>query len=267
MSARGWVSLCQHLLSHFLPEANRLGELIQKELQLAAPRMVKHARQIDSIRKGISQEFNRLSAEARSITPPCLSGQEPYEAIATPHVEILSPKSVTDLDFAEDLALHDNRYAWIGQSLRRTAVRFGWSAVSFAEIRDLNRHRTGSKHSPQIPQGFYCAEDKLPATARSAEASLNKLQRLAVTGSRSGARAHAMLQQGMRWYVYGTVLGTQYPFEHTTTADKFIYEAELRTGVGAHFRYAKHLTDILKMWYDAFPATRGFIREGGAEPE
>jgi hypothetical protein len=62
-------------------------------------------------------------------------------------------------------------------------------------------------------------------------------------------------------------LGTQYAFEHNTTADKFIYEAELRTGLGAHFRYARHLRDALALWYQKFPATRPFVLEGAAEPE
>nr|MDQ2730535.1 hypothetical protein [Armatimonadota bacterium] len=60
---------------------------------------------------------------------------------------------------------------------------------------------------------------------------------------------------------------TQYPFEHSTTADKFIYEAELRTGTGAHFRYARHLHDALELWYEKFPETRGLVLEGSAEPE
>jgi len=52
-----------------------------------------------------------------------------------------------------------------------------------------------------------------------------------------------------------------------TTADKFIYEAELRTGVGSHYRYAQHLHDALQLWYEQFPETRGLIHEGTAEPE
>ena len=37
MSARGWVNLCQYLLSQDLPEPQRLGELIRKELEMVAP--------------------------------------------------------------------------------------------------------------------------------------------------------------------------------------------------------------------------------------
>jgi hypothetical protein len=68
-------------------------------------------------------------------------------------------------------------------------------------------------------------------------------------------------------HIYWTLLGTEFPFEHVTTADKFVYEAELRTGVGAHFRYAKHLRDVLALFYRSFPSTKGLILEGSAEPE
>jgi len=66
-------------------------------------------------------------------------------------------------DFTEDLKHHENRYAWIGPQLQRTGVRFGWEAVSFAEIRDLNRHRTGTKYCPFVPRGFYGAVEQIPA--------------------------------------------------------------------------------------------------------
>lgn len=83
----------------------------------------------------------------------------------------------------------------------------------------------------------------------------------------ASAHARELLQNGDETFIYWTLLGTQYFFEHTTMADKFIYEAELRTGVGAHFRYARHLHDVLELWYEKFPATRSLIHEGEAEPE
>jgi hypothetical protein len=42
---------------------------------------------------------------------------------------------------------------------------------------------------------------------------------------------------------------------------------ELRTGVGAHYRYAKHCHDLLEAWYENHPEHRGVIFEGSAEPE
>jgi hypothetical protein len=86
-------------------------------------------------------------------------------------------------------------------------------------------------------------------------------------GREASAWADALLREAEPACIYWSLLGTEYPFEHTTTADKFIYEAELRTGLGAHFRYARHLRDVLALWYEKFPATKGLILEGSAEPE
>ena len=76
-----------------------------------------------------------------------------------------------------------------------------------------------------------------------------------------------MLSKQIKEYIYFTNLGHQYYFEHSTTADKFLYEMELRTGVGAHYRYAQHCKDMLRLWYNKYPSTKGLIFEGTAEPE
>jgi hypothetical protein len=94
-----------------------------------------------------------------------------------------------------------------------------------------------------------------------------RLDGLAAIGRQATAAAARRLAESSPAYIYWTLLGTEFPFEHVTTADKFIYEAELRTGLGAHFRYAKHLRDALALFYERFPSTRGLILEGAAEPE
>ena len=68
-------------------------------------------------------------------------------------------------------------------------------------------------------------------------------------------------------YIYFTSLGHKYYFEHLTTADKFLYEMELRTGLGAHYKYAEHCRETLKKWYEKFSNTESLIFEGVAEPE
>jgi hypothetical protein len=172
----------------------------------------------------------------------------------------MPPRGASGRTFAVDLDLHDNRYAYIGATLRRTVVRFGWEAVAFAEIRDLNRHRTGTKYCPLVPVGFYHADDQLPEL----DAGYTSLGRV---GRDASYAARERLITGDPGYVYYALLGTQFPFEHTTTADKFLYEAELRTGSGAHFRYAQHLHDALALWYQRYPQTEGLVIEGAAEPE
>lgn len=101
-----------------------------------------------------------------------------------------------------------------------------------------------------MPQSFYAAFDQLPPQFEAGFGE--KLRDLSAFG-RDASR------DGDASYVYSILRGTQFPFEHTTTADKFIYEAELRTGTGAHFRYAQHLRDVLQLMYcrcgtKSFPA-------------
>ncbi|MDR1191109.1 MAG: FAD-dependent thymidylate synthase, partial [Verrucomicrobiales bacterium] len=238
MSARAWVALCQNLLAHPLPEPNQLGRLIVGELGLCAPRLSRHAVARDYTAGGIAESFRRAQRLAQTLPGAYLqTAGRPHPANA--RLEIFPPRDADGDAIAAALARHENRYAWLGEDLQRTAVRFGWEAVALAEIRDLNRHRTGAKYCPLTPRGFYGAQDQIPAAADPA-LTLNLS-----TGLRATVSGLEKLKAGDPAYIYWTVLGTQYPFEHTTTADKFIYEAELRTGLGAHYKYAEHLRDTL----------------------
>jgi hypothetical protein len=265
MSARGWVQLCQYLLSHPLPEPRDLGRLIKAELSLVTPRLVKHAEPKDSTIAGILEELQVAKAIASIAEGKTHSSSDEQVEKGGAFLELLSPKDVKESDIAGALAQHDNRYAWLGSALRRTAVRFGWKAVSFAEIRDLNRHRTGTKYCPFVPRGFYAALDQTIGSCGLKDS--NQLESLVNWGVTVSELSKGMLAQGKWHYVYSTLLGTEFEFEHTTTADKFVYEAELRTGTGAHYRYARHLRDVLALWYEKFPQTKGMILEGSAEPE
>jgi thymidylate synthase ThyX len=260
MSARGWVNLCQFLLSQTLPEARKLGELLRGELEIPAPRMLKHAKCIEPVQQAIADEFEKLVHMARGKKSLTNNDNES----AAPFVFVTPPDGVSSEEMARDLAYHTNRYAPIGASLQRTSVRFGWSAIGFAEIRDLNRHRTGTKYCPLLPKGFYYAADQIPAGNAATQAALKQW---AAVGQRANEATLGFLRDANPAYVYWTLLGTEFPFEHLTTADKFIYEAELRTGIGAHFRYAKHLRDALALFYKQFPSMKGLILEGSAEPE
>lgn len=265
MPARGWAQLCAQLSSFPLNEAQELAAQIRPELELAAPRLVKHANAKDSLVKGWQQEITRWQKLAQT-SGKYLPGESDSEHPPTPHLQVLAPPD-SEFSPVEDLQFHDNRYGWIGSGLARTMVRFGWDAVALAEIRDLNRHRTGTKWCPPVPQGFYAALDEWPDNWPAGADDLQTLKAAAQFGAQISARSRALISAGDIGAVYWNLLGTQFRFEHTTTADKFLYEAELRTGVGAHYRYARHLRDALALWYREFPATRGLVLEGSAEPE
>ena len=258
-SARAWVGLCQQLFSHSLPEARKLAQLIRDELELVAPRMIKHAARSESFARGIEIEWKQLINVAWMTMNSSPAPEFDVASVrSNPRLEVWGAPSDDGAIFAEDLRQHDTRYAFIGEELRRTPVRFGWGQVAFGDIRDLNRHRTGTKVCLLMPWGFYGATDQTTDENYAA---------VAARGAWLAGKCMEQLRAGQSSFVYWMNLGTQFDFEHTTTADKFIYEAELRTGVGAHYRYAAHLHDALALWYEKFPATRGVILEGSAEPE
>ena len=155
---------------------------------------------------------------------------------------------------SESLRHRSNRYGQQGQGTRRMRVSFAWNNMALAELRDLNRHRTGNRYTPVIQAGFYLPEE----IRREDHAALLRDQ-MELTRELMGRASPA--------YVYSLLLGAQTPFEHSTHADKFIYEAELRTGMGAHFRYAEHLSAALKLFLEQVPEAREWVLEGTAEPE
>ena len=89
MSARGWVNLCQFLLSHPLPEARQLGGAIHAELALPAPRMLKHARDTEPVRQAIAAEFEKLVQLARAPVPGA------RDAGALPSLAVMPPAGIT----------------------------------------------------------------------------------------------------------------------------------------------------------------------------
>lgn len=254
MSSRGWAQLCQNLLSHWLPEANLMGQKIRAELKLSVPRMVKHAERKPSFVAGHQRELEAISKKASADTTP--SG----EAQCTTNIELFPPSDISEEDLVEALQDHDNRYAYTGTATCRTSTRFAWSAMTIAEIRDLNRHRTGQKYCPLIPQGFYCANDQLPEGKQLDE-------RFVQLGDQSTSICRALLAQGNTGYAAWTLLGSQFLFEHTTMLDKFVYEAELRTGTGAHYRYAEHFRDVVNALGERYPDLAAAISLGSNEPE
>jgi hypothetical protein len=152
------------------------------------------------------------------------------------------------------LRYRKNRYGQQGSASRRTRVAFAWNNLAIAELRDLNRHRTGHRYTPLIQAGFYLPPE---ISAANHVALLDDQVEL----------TRELMKRGSPAYVYSLLLGAQTPFEHSTQADKFIYEAELRTGMGAHFRYAEHLSAALKEFFKHVPDAKDWVVEGTAEPE
>jgi thymidylate synthase ThyX len=249
-SSRMWASTVKHLDSLSHPEARLAAKLIRDELLKQSPRLMRHSVAEKSFAEQATQE---LAASCR-LGLARLSAAPLADEVWV-HVDRAAPPWLPEAQPVPEALRHRaNRYGYHGTATRRMRVSFAWNNMAIAELRDLNRHRTGHRHTPLIQAGFY-----LPPEIRHANHQALLTEQLELT--------RELMQRGSAAYVYSLLLGAQTPFEHSTHADKFIYEAELRTGMGAHFRYAEHLSATLRAFLAQVPEARDWVVEGTAEPE
>ena len=253
-SARAWANMSAHLQSHNLRELNLIGYEIEEKLKIGAPRLVKHCKANEAIGNYYKYEnnFEKNYCKMKNKFLPT-SNQ------CDTSLKVHSNKKL-DLDA---LSYRTNRYSPFGHTISQIPVTFSWEGITLGEIRDLNRHRTGSKYCSLVPIGFYGATDEIPDVNSNIGEKINLLHNNFSNTSEVARNIMASIPE----YIYFTSLGHKYYFEHTTTADKFLYEMELRTGVGAHYKYAEHCRKALELWYQKYPQTKGLIFEGSAEPE
>jgi thymidylate synthase ThyX len=249
-SSRMWATTVKQLDSLPHPEAKAAAKLIRDELLKQSPRLMRHSFAEKSYEAQAQQELATSLALGRERLSATALADEVWVRVdrSTP------PWLVETQSIADSLRHRANRYGLQGTATRRMRVTFAWNNMALAELRDLNRHRTGNRHTPLIQAGFYLPPeiDRAPHAALLAE-------QLELT--------RELMARGSAAYVYSLLLGAQTPFEHSTQADKFIYEAELRTGMGAHFRYAEHLSAVLREFFLQVPEARPWVVEGTAEPE
>ncbi len=253
MTARVWADTIKRLDSLPLPEAHTCAEGLRREVAKFAPRLMRHSypdaasiaharssfmHSVEQLRKNglpAGQCTDRISLSCESAVPPFFPGSTAFP-----------PAFIGK----------ENRYSSVGTAVGRTFVRAAWNNMAIAELRDLNRHRSGFRFSPLNPVGFYLpaeiARDECDELFTKAQEFTEK-----IVADETSAAA----------YVYGLHLGTQVYFEHSTHLDKFIYEIELRTGMGAHFRYAEHLLAAHRELCRAHPELTPYIQVGTAEPE
>ncbi|MCF7687045.1 MAG: FAD-dependent thymidylate synthase [Cephaloticoccus sp.] len=249
-TSRMWATTVKHLDSLPHPEARAAAKLIREELMKQSPRLMRHSSAEKSFQAQASQELAQSLklGLARLATAP-LADQVWVQVDRSSPPWLQEEQSV-----AEALRHRGNRYGHQGTATRRMRVGFAWNNMAIAELRDLNRHRTGHRYTPLIQAGFYLPPEINPADHQGLLAEQAALTR-------------ELMERGSAAYVYSLLLGAQTPFEHSTHVDKFVYEAELRTGMGAHFRYAEHLSAVLAEFCQQVPEARDWVVEGTAEPE
>ncbi len=249
-TSRMWATTVKHLDSLPHPEARAAARLIRHELMKQSPRLMRHSFAEKSYQAQATQELDAsLSLGLERLSTDPLADE------VWVHVDRAAPPWLPETQpLAEALRHRANRYGYQGTATRRMRVSFAWNNLALAELRDLNRHRTGHRWTPLIQAGFYLP----PEINRADHADLLAEQ---------AALTRELMERGSAAYAYSLLLGAQTPFEHSTQADKFIYEVELRTGMGAHFRYAEHCSAALRGFLEQVPEARDWVVEGTAEPE
>lgn len=251
-TSRMWAVTVKHLDSLPHPEARAAAALIRAELVKQSPRLTRHS----FAEKSYEEQSRQDLAASLSLGLARLSAAPLADEVWVHVDRATAPFLAETQSIAEALNHRGNRYAQQGTATRRMRVSFAWNNMAIAELRDLNRHRTGHRYTPLIQAGFYLPPEISHATPEHA-ALLAEQREL----------TRELMQRGSPAYVYSLLLGAQTPFEHSTHGDKFIYEAELRTGMGAHFRYAEHLSAALREFLKHVPEARAHVVEGTAEPE
>ncbi len=249
MTARVWAQTLRELDSLPLKEAKDAAEQIRGELAKLAPRLIRHSLP-DSASEAQAKALVELSKS--SIKANGVSTKNIADEIFLSVDDNMPSFLPTSGNLEQQFEGKTNRYSVVGTDIRRTMVRYAWNNIALAELRDLNRHRSGNRFTPLAPNGFYLPEE---VDSSKYESFLNKYAELTKKLAESGN------------HYYGYLLGTQVAYEHSTHLDKCIYEIELRTGLGAHFRYAEHLDAVAKELMSQKPELEQFVEIGTAEPE
>jgi thymidylate synthase ThyX len=252
MTARAWADTIKQLDSLPLAEARACAAGLRAELGKFTPRLIRHAASDEASRAQAGELCAHAVGRIREHGVP--TGRLDDEVHVS--VENSLPRFLPQLQQVTDAFTgKTNRYSAMGNAVRRIMVRAAWNNMAIAELRDLNRQRTGFRFSPLAPVGFYLPDGvSHPRLPELLEKKQELIRKLAVHESGAG-------------YVYALLLGAQVTFEHSTHLDKFIYAIELRTGMGAHFRYAEHLAAACVELLKKMPELKPFIKVGNAEPE
>jgi thymidylate synthase ThyX len=253
-SARIWSEVIKLVESLPQPEPKSLASLLRAEYKKYSPRLEKHAytepAAVINAQKWVDDWTAAITKDGIPIK------NNPGKVVVSVNNDL--PDFMRPMrPLSASVDGKRNRYSPAGNDIKRIFVRAAWPNMSVAELRDLNRHRTGTRVSSMVPNGFYLP----PEIQRKPHEGY--LKRHADFGERlvkSGP-------EGAAAWPYAMLLGTQVPFEYATMGDKFVYMLELRTGLGAHFHYAELMRAAGEELIRLIPDLKPCIQFGTAAPE
>ena len=193
-SSRMWATTVKHLDSLPQPEARAAAKLIRDELLKQSPRLMRYS----SAEKSFEEQARQELAASIALGLARLSAAPLTDEVWVQVDRATPPWLPETQPVAEALRHRANRYGYQGTATRRMRVSFAWNNMALAELRDLNRHRTGHRYTPLIQAGFYLP----PEIDRATHAALLTDQ-LELT--------RELLGRGSPAYVYSLLLGAPNP--------------------------------------------------------
>lgn len=251
-----WMRIIKLLDAAPWQEFQDLADKLRDELFIVAPRCIKHT-QADENAAAFWQDQILSWQEAASSE---LWRYTPGWSVEVKAV-VNAPRHLDERPRLRRL----NRYDQFDAGVRIAPVNYQWQGVALAEMRDMNRHRPGSRVISWRPVGFYGADDQ--AEEYDLTDQLKPLRDLGETFSNTALNLLTDNEVGgVKEFPYRCLFGSQMGFSHTSTLDKLLYEIELRTGPGTHYRYRQHYLQLLEEIKKQIPNLPPLLL-GTGEPE
>lgn len=238
MTVLDWSKLIVYLKAYRLPETIQLAFMLEEKLRRIVPSMVRHIDAQQDMIDGCSYDRSLMF-----INP-----SDEYWVTIDKNKKLGMGVTGDMYNMFGPLDRHPHRYSWVGCDLSTINVDYWIPRIAFAELRDLNRHRPGTKLMDMFPVSFYNGhESVMLETNQFLELSIKHWEE--------------------PWQMYLSFLGTEYNYGRKASLPQAIYEIELRTGAGGHYRYVHHMTQIHNLLCEKLPELKGKIILGSGEIE
>lgn len=253
MTAGAWGTCLSYISSFNIPEFQTVAERIREQLQIFVPGLLKHANVTEEHKAHIQRNYFGVSQGlGADLSSGYITSTEPS------HITLWDRSSLSQLSGFERrhvAGTRYNRYDHHYFAIKEATFKFSIQGITLAELRDLNRHRTGYRRSNMFHLGFFVPEE------------LQTGYHLQFMNRYENTLAAVVYYIDSQCIPNLYFLGTQTSFSHTLQLDKLIYEIELRTGPGSHFKYAEHMREIYDQLVVMHPFLENVIQLGTAEPE
>jgi thymidylate synthase ThyX len=264
MTAREWAETIKYLSGFDIPEFNELAFKLREDISRVAPRLMKHS---IARPKTIAFADNFINRGIEYLLDNGINTEQVPDKVV---VQTFVPKKTF---IPECLSLQDelkinfegkkNRYDYAKGLAEKIRIVISWNNMSIAEARDINRQRPCKKDTLLAPVGSYMPEISVEVMKESN--LFDRYQQF--LSDRARLMNKVLRSNNPHGYIGCLLLGDQTPFEIHTDGAHFVYVAELRTGVGVHFRYDDHVRQAYSELNKQIPELTNHIQLGTGEFE